>query len=94
MQSVVSLDLKKVDESRGSRDPEDVETLTDRVYEERLRLVKRQLEIALQQRDSYARLYFNVSKIPFHQQREMREDDERELNSEADNEQSKSQTVV
>lgn len=51
----------------------------ERVLEARIKLLREQLRIAVQQRDRYAQRYFNVAKIPHTERSEFIEDDNREL---------------
>jgi hypothetical protein len=48
-----------------------MDALTERVLNEKVKILKAQLEIALKQRDGFAKNYHSVCKIPFQERREI-----------------------
>jgi hypothetical protein len=56
-----------------------MDALMERVFEARIKLLREQLKIAVQQRDKYAQRYFNLTKIPHAERSEFIQDDNREL---------------
>lgn len=56
-----------------------VDTLKERVLNERIRILQAKLEVALRQRDGFAENYHAVTKTPFQERREILEDCDAEI---------------
>lgn len=56
-----------------------VDTLKERVLNERIRILQAKLEVALRQRDGFAENYHAITKIPFQERREILEDCDAEI---------------
>lgn len=60
-------------------DADEVDTLKERVLNERIRMLQSKLEVALRQRDGFAENYHAVTKTPFQERREILEDCDAEI---------------
>ena len=56
-----------------------METLTERVSSERIKILKAQLEVAIRQRDGYRSNYHSVVRLPHQERHEIASDDDREI---------------
>lgn len=55
------------------------DTLTDRVYKERIKILQAKFDKSLEQRDHFAGRYHEVARIPHQERREIIEDCDREI---------------
>lgn len=70
-----------VDKTFPISNAEDMDALKERVLNERIRMLSAKLEVAIKQRDGFAKNYHEVCKVPYQERREIMEECDGEINS-------------